>query len=112
MTLTLALPYLVFILGEDHLHRLGRRLRSPPASPSDRPACPASRLNWAFLNERQGTARLLGRSFIFILAAILVPTLLVDVGPRDLELMATALGAALVARVVVLFVLPPLSWLN
>ncbi|HEV2676272.1 MAG TPA: cation:proton antiporter [Aliidongia sp.] len=114
MTLTLALPYLVFILGEEHLQVSG--VVAVVAAGVTFGSTGLSRitpLNWAFLNELWEQLAFWAGSFIFILAAILVPTLLIDVGPHDLVLMGAALGAALVARILVLFgVLPPLTWLK
>ena len=114
MTLTLALPYLVFILGEEELHVSG--VVAVVAAGITFGSTALSRMspfNWTFLNELWEQLAFWAGSFIFILAAILVPTLLIDVGPKDLLLLAVALGAALVARVVVLFgVLPPLTWLK
>jgi monovalent cation:H+ antiporter, CPA1 family len=114
MTLTLALPYLVFILGEDELHVSG--VVAVVAAGLTFGSTALSRMspfNWGFLNELWEQLAFWAGSFIFILAAILVPTLLIDVGPRDMLMLAVALGAALVARVVVLFcVLPPLTWLK
>ncbi|GGF21356.1 sodium:proton antiporter [Aliidongia dinghuensis] len=114
MTLTLALPYLVFIVGEDELHISG--VVGVVAAGVTFGSTGLSRIspfNWAFLNELWEQLAFWAGSFIFILAAILVPTLLVDVGVRDLLLMVTALAAAMVARMVVLWgVLPPLTWLK
>ena len=114
MTLTLALPYLVFILGEEEFHVSG--VVAVVAAGITFGSTALSRMspfNWAFLNELWEQLAFWAGSLIFILAAILVPTLLVDVGPKDLLLLAVALGAALVARVAVLFgVLPPLTWLK
>jgi CPA1 family monovalent cation:H+ antiporter len=114
MTLTLALPYLVFILGEDHLHVSGVvGVVAAGITFGSTGLSRISPLNWAFLNDLWEQLAFWAGSFIFILAAILVPTLLTDVGLRDLLLMATAIAAALVARVLVLFgVLPPLAWLK
>ncbi len=114
MTLTLALPYLVFILGEQQLHVSGVvAVVAAGVTFGSTALARMSPFNWTFLNELWEQLAFWAGSFIFILAAILVPTLLVDVGPRDLMLMAVAVGAALVARVVVLFgVLPPLTWLK
>ena len=114
MTLTLALPYLVFILGEEELHVSG--VVAVVAAGITFGSTALSRMspyNWTFLNELWEQLAFWAGSFIFILAAILVPTLLVDVGTKDLLLLGVALGAALVARIVVLFgVLPPLTWLK
>jgi CPA1 family monovalent cation:H+ antiporter len=114
MTLTLALPYLVFILGEHHLHVSGVvGVVAAGITFGSTGLARISPFNWTFLNELWEQLAFWAGSFIFILAAILVPTLLIDVGPRDLLLMATALAAAIVARVLVLFgVLPPLTWLK
>ncbi|HLZ65200.1 MAG TPA: cation:proton antiporter [Aliidongia sp.] len=114
LTLTLALPYLVFILGEDHLHVSGVvAVVAAGVTFASTGLARISPFNWTFLNELWEQLAFWAGSFIFILAAILVPTLLVDIGPRDLVTMMVALGAALVARMIVLFgVLPPLTLLK
>ena len=114
MTLTLALPYLVFILGDEELHVSGVvAVVAAGITFGSTGLARMSPFNWAFLNELWEQLAFWAGSFIFILAAILVPTLLVDVGARDLLLLGAALGAALVARIAVLFgVLPPLTWLK
>ena len=114
LTLTLALPYLVFIVGEEELHVSG--VVAVVAAGITFGSTGISRMSpfsWNFLIELWEQLAFWAGSFLFILAAIIVPTLLVDVGWHDIGLMAAALGAALVARVVVLFgVLPPLTWLK
>ena len=108
-SLTIAFAYLAFIAAERLLHvsgvvavlgcglmvsALGRSRIAPT--------------NWTFLSELWEQIAFWARSLIFVLAAILVPRLLVDVGPRDLILLGVLIAAAFAARIFSLFVLVPL----
>ncbi len=69
--------------------------------------------NWSFLTDLWDQIAFWARSLVFILASILVPRLLGDVGLHDLLLVAVLVAAALAARILVLFVLvPPLEFLK
>ncbi|MBY0431031.1 MAG: cyclic nucleotide-binding domain-containing protein, partial [Rhodospirillales bacterium] len=108
MTLTLALPYLVYIVGERYIGVSGviavvaasltlgtvARARISPA-------------NWRYLVNVWGQVAFWAGSLVFILASILVPRLLVDVDARDMMLGGVVVVAALVARALVLFLLLP-----
>jgi len=103
-TLTLAIAYGVFIAAERLFHvgsgltisALGRSRIAP--------------YNWSFLTDLWDQIAFWARSLVFILASILVPRLLGDVGLRDLMLIGVLVLAAFGARILVLFVLvPPLE---
>ena len=67
--------------------------------------------NWSFLTDLWDQIAFWARSLVFILASILVPRLLGDVGLHDLMLVAVLVVAAFAARILVLFVLvPPLEF--
>src|SRR5206468_665027 len=67
--------------------------------------------NWSFLTDLWDQIAFWARSLVFILASILVPRLLGDVGLHDLMLVAMLVVAAFAARILVLFVLvPPLEF--
>ena len=108
-SLTMAFAYLAFIVAERLLHISGvvavlgcglmvSALGRSRIAPS----------NWTFLTELWEQVAFWARSLIFVLAAILVPRLLVDVGPRDLILLGVLIAAAFAARIFSLFVLVPL----
>jgi CPA1 family monovalent cation:H+ antiporter len=111
-TLTLALAYGVFIAAERLFHVSG--VVAVLASGLTVSALGRSRIaphNWSFLTDLWDQIAFWARSLVFILAAILVPRLLGDVGLRDLLLVAVLVAAALAARILVLFVLvPPLEF--
>ena len=69
--------------------------------------------NWSFVVDLWEQIAFWARSLIFVLASILVPRLLVDIGWRDLLLLAVLIAAAFGSRVFSLFVLvPPLERLG
>lgn len=113
-SLTLGFSYLVFVASERLLHVSG--VVAVLAAGATVSALGRSRIepgNWDFLVELWEQIAFWARSLIFVLASILVPQLLVDVGPRDLILLLVLIVAAFGARIVSLFVLvPPLEWLN
>jgi CPA1 family monovalent cation:H+ antiporter len=108
-SLTVAFAYLAFIAAERLLHISGvvavlacglmvsafGRARIAPS-------------NWTFLSELWEQVAFWSRSLIFLLAAILVPRLLVDVTPHDAILLAVLIAAAFAARILSLFGLVPL----
>ena len=113
-TLTLAFAYLAFIAAERLFHVSG--VVAVLVSGLALSALGPSRIspgNWSFLADLWGQIAFWARSLIFVLASILVPRLLVDIGYRDVLLLAILIVAALGARIFALFVLlPPLERLG
>ena len=113
-TLTLAFAYLSFIIAERLVHVSG--VVAVLAAGLTVSALAPSRItpqNWSFLSELWEQIAFWGRSLIFVLASILVPRLLLDVGWRDAFLLAVLIAAAFAARLLALFVLlPPLERLG
>ena len=111
-TLTLALAYGVFIAAERLFHVSG--VVAVLGSGLTVSALGRSRIapyNWSFLTDLWDQIAFWARSLVFILASILVPRLLGDVGLHDLLLVAVLVAAAFAARILVLFVLmPPLEF--
>ena len=111
-TLTLALAYGVFIAAERLFHVSG--VVAVLGSGLAVSALGRSRItpyNWSFLTDLWDQIAFWARSLVFILASILVPRLLGDIGLHDLLLVAVLVAAALAARILVLFVLvPPLEF--
>ena len=69
--------------------------------------------NWSFLIDLWEQIAFWARSLIFVLASILVPRLLVEIGGHDIVLLAMLIAAAFGARIASLFVLlPPLERLG
>ena len=114
VTLTLALPYLVFVSGDHFLgvsgvvavavaglvFGAGSRSRLSPSG-------------WAYLDAVWEQVAFLAGSLVFILAALMVPKLLGTVSLHDGLLLLVLVVAALVARALVLFLLlPPLTLLK
>lgn len=114
VTLSLALPYLVYLTGEEALHVSGvvavvsagltfsaiGRARLPPD-------------NWDYLEQVWNQTGFWAGSLIFISASILAPKLMADFHLRDLWLLLAVALAALVCRGLVLFgMLPILSALR
>jgi CPA1 family monovalent cation:H+ antiporter len=113
-TLTLALAYLSFIAAERLVHVSG--VVAVLAAGLTISALGPSRIapeNWTFLSDLWEQIAFWGRSLIFVLASILVPRLLIDIGLWDLFLLAVLIAAAFGARIFALFVLlPPLERLG
>ena len=111
-TLTLALAYGVFIAAERLFHVSG--VVAVLGSGLAVSALGRSRIapyNWSFLTDLWDQIAFWARSLVFILASILVPRLLGDVGFHDLLLAGVLVAAAFAARILVLFVLvPPLEF--
>jgi|HubBroStandDraft_4_1064222.scaffolds.fasta_scaffold00588_2 CPA1 family monovalent cation:H+ antiporter len=111
-TLTLAFAYLAFIAAERLFHVSG--VVAVLFSGLTVSALGRSRItpeNWLFLVDLWEQISFWARSLIFVLASILVPRLLTNIGFDDAILMAVLLVAAFGARVFALFVLlPPLEW--
>lgn len=114
VTLTLALPYLVYILGERMFHVSGvvaavtaglvmTAIGQPRFAPDD----------WHFMQDVWEQLAFWASSLIFILASLLAPRMLMNVGWHDLLLLGVLVTAALAARALVLFgLLPLLTWLR
>ena len=104
--LTLAFAYLSFIAAERLLHVsgvvavLGAGLTFSALGPSR-----ITPENWSFLSELWEQIAFWARSLIFLLASILVPRLLADVGLHDIVLLSVLIAAAFGARAFALFVL-------
>jgi CPA1 family monovalent cation:H+ antiporter len=108
-TLTLALAYGVFIAAERLFHVSG--IVAVLGSGLIISALGRSRItpyNWSFLTNLWDQIAFWARSLVFILASILVPSLLGDVGAHDLLLLVVLIAAAFAARALVLFVPMPL----
>jgi monovalent cation:H+ antiporter, CPA1 family len=110
-TLTLAFAYLSFVVAERLFHVSG--VVAVLTAGLTLSALGPSRItpeNWSFLSELWEQIAFWARSLIFVLAAILVPRLLADVGMRDVFLLMMLIAAAFGARAFALFVLvPPLE---
>jgi CPA1 family monovalent cation:H+ antiporter len=110
-TLTLAFAYLSFVAAERLFHVSG--VVAVLTTGLTLCALGASRItpeNWSFLSELWEQIAFWARSLIFVLAAILVPRLLADIGMRDVFLLTVLIAAAFGARAFALFVLvPPLE---
>jgi monovalent cation:H+ antiporter, CPA1 family len=110
-TLTLAFAYLSFIAAERLFHVSG--VVAVLTAGLTLSAVGPSRIapeNWSFLTELWEQIAFWARSLIFLLASILVPRLLADVGLRDVFLLTVLIAAAFGARAFALFVLlPPLE---
>ncbi len=114
VTLTVALCYLAFVVGDRYLHVSGvvatvmagltvgaiGRTRVSPGS-------------WQALVETWEQLGFWANSLIFLLAAMLVPRVLIEITFDDLWALAVLVVAALAARAIVMFgLLPPLSALG
>jgi CPA1 family monovalent cation:H+ antiporter len=109
ITLTVALAYLVFVVGEHYLHVSGvvavvtaglvmgayGRVRVTPTT-------------WDHLVETWEQLGFWASSLIFILAAMLAPRLLADITLHDIGLLILVIVGALLARTVVIFGMLPL----
>jgi monovalent cation:H+ antiporter, CPA1 family len=107
-TLTLSLAYGVFIAAERLFHVSG--VVAVLGSGLAVSALGRSRIapyNWSFLTDLWDQIAFWARSLVFILASILVPRLLGDIGLHDLLLVAVLVAAAFAARILELFVLVP-----
>jgi CPA1 family monovalent cation:H+ antiporter len=109
VTLTIAAAYLAFVVGDHYVHvsgvvasvsaglmlsHLGRRRLSPSS--------------WDSLAETWEQLGFWASSFIFLLAAMLVPRMLADARWHDLLLLAILVASAFAARGLTLFGLLPL----
>jgi monovalent cation:H+ antiporter, CPA1 family len=110
-TLTLALAYGVFIAAERLFHVSG--IVAVLGAGLAISALGRSRIapyNWSFLTDLWEQIAFWARSLIFVLASILVPRLLGDVGIHEALLLVALIVAAFAARALVLFgLMPPLE---
>jgi CPA1 family monovalent cation:H+ antiporter len=108
VSLTVALPYLAFIIGERALGVSGvvsavsaglvlNAIGQPRITPGD----------WLFLHDVWEQIAFWASSLIFVLASLLVPRLVTSVGWHDVLMLTVLVLAALVARALVLYVLIP-----
>src|ERR1700733_11668263 len=105
-TLTLAFAYLAFIAAERWFHVSG--VVAVLVSGLTVSALGRSRIspeNWTFLTDLWEQIAFWARSLIFVLASILVPRLLINIGFHDLILFGILVAAAFGARIFSLFVL-------
>lgn len=108
VSLTLALPYLVFVAAE-HWHLSGPvAVAAAGLTISALGPARVSPTAWRYLKEVWEQLAFWAGSLIFILAAILVPQLLSDIGAQEALLLATLVATALLARAVVLFGFMPI----
>ena len=108
-TLTVALPYLVFIAAEHLLHVSG--VVAVLCSGLTVSAFGRSRItpyNWSFIVDLWAQIAFWAHSLVFVLASILVPKLLLDMQFHDVMLIAALIVAVFAARLLVLFLLLPL----
>src|SRR5579863_460363 len=108
-TLTVALPYLVFIGAEHFFHVSG--VVAVLCAGLTVSASGRSRItpyNWSFIADLWAQIAFWAHSLVFVLASILVPRLLLDMQFHDLVLIAVMIGAAFGGRLLVLFLLLPL----
>ncbi|MFZ0600048.1 MAG: cation:proton antiporter [Roseiarcus sp.] len=108
-TLTVALPYLVFIVAERLLHVSG--VVAVLCSGLTVSAFGRSRItpyNWSFITDLWAQIAFWAHSLVFVLASILVPKLLLDMRLHDVMLIAALIVAVFAARLLVLFLLLPL----
>jgi monovalent cation:H+ antiporter, CPA1 family len=108
-TLTVALAYGVFIAAERLFHVSG--IVAVLGAGLATSALGRSRItpyNWSFLTDLWEQIAFWARSLVFVLASILVPRLLGDIGLHHVLLLAVLIAAAFAARVLVLFALMPL----
>jgi len=108
-TLTLAAPYIIYILGDQILMVSGVVavvIAGLTVSAFVRPKI--SPANWDHLVNLWEQVAFWAGSLVFILAAILVPRILTDLTITDVLMVLTVVVAALVARALVLFLLLPL----
>src|SRR5271154_3477472 len=108
-TLTVALPYLVFIVAEQVVHVSG--VVAVLCAGLTVSAFGRSRItpyNWSFIRDLWAQIAFWAHSLVFVLASILVPKLLLDMQFHDVVLIAVLIAAAFGARLLVLFLLLPL----
>ena len=108
-TLTVALPYLAFIVAEQLVHVSG--VVAVLCAGLTVSASGRSRItpyNWSFITDLWAQIAFWAHSLVFVLASILVPKLLIDMQFHDVVLLAALIVAVFAARLLVLFLLLPL----
>ena len=109
VTVTLALPYIVYIVAERELGVSGvvATLTSGlvMSATGQRRMTPD---DWHFLREIWEQLAFWASSLIFLLASLLVPRMLLNSDWHDITLLGVLIGAAFVARALVVFGLLPL----
>jgi monovalent cation:H+ antiporter, CPA1 family len=113
-TLTMGFAYFSFVAAERLFHVSGVvAVLTTGLTLSALGPARISPANWSFLSELWEQIAFWARSLIFVLAAILVPRLLADVGWHDVLLLGILIVAAFAARAFALFgLLPPLEGLG
>ena len=114
VTLTLALPYLVYIVAERQLGVSGVMaiLTAGLVVSATAQRC-MSPDDWHFLHELWEQLAFWASSLIFVFASLLVPRMLFNLDWHDVRLLAVLVGAAFLARTVVVFgLLPLMTWLR
>jgi len=109
ITLTLALPYIVYIVCDELLGFSG--VVATAASGLTLSAYGPSTFRpqtWRFLNELWEQLVFWGSSLVFVLASMLVPRLLIGMNRWDCVLILIASAAGLIARAAVVFGILPL----
>jgi CPA1 family monovalent cation:H+ antiporter len=114
VTVTLALPYIVYIVAERQLGVSGvvATLTSGlvMSATGQRRMAPDDR---DFLRDIWEQLAFWASSLIFLLASLLVPRMLLNTDWHDIMLLGVLIGAAFVARALVVFgLLPLMSWLG
>jgi CPA1 family monovalent cation:H+ antiporter len=108
-TLTVALPYLVFIAAEHLFHVSGVvAVLTAGLTVSTSGRSIITPYNWSFITDLWAQIAFWAHSLVFVLASLLVPKLLLDVHFHDLVLIAVMIAAAFGGRLLVLFLLLPL----
>lgn len=108
-TLTVALAYLAFIIGEHYVHVSGVvAVVTAGLVLSDQGRRVLSPTRWKELTGVWHQLDFWASSLIFLLAAMLVPRMLAHAGWNDLVLLGVVVAAAFGARVITLFGLLPL----
>ena len=114
VTVTLALPYIVYIVAERELGVSGVVATLTAglvmSATGQRRMAPD---DWHFLREIWEQLAFWASSLIFLLASLLVPRMLLNADWHDITLLGVLIGAAFVARALVVFgLLPLMSWLG
>ena len=114
MTVTLALPYIVYIVAERATRSFRRGSDSYRGPRHERTAQRRMAPNdWHFLREIWEQFAFWASSLIFLLASLLVPRMLLNADWHDITFLGVLIGAAFVARALVVFgLLPLMSWLG
>ena len=109
VTLTLALAYLVFILGEHYLHVSGVMAAVTAAlvlgSYGRTQVSPAS---WHLMEEVWEQLGFWANSLIFVLVGVLVPSILADVGWTEIGILAVLVVVAIGVRAAIIFGFVPM----